>query len=502
MTQRPHPRVARPRSRRPPIRLASFTAVILLLLAGCGRGPGASTSSPPEAPSPRSGSAMAYDPATHQLILFGGADAVTRDDTWAWDGARWSLLTPAHQPSAREHAALTYDPSSNQLLLFGGDVDDGQSGPRNLNDTWTWDGSDWHELHAPTKPYAAKTPHMAADSVSGRVVLVTQSCYCGGENNETTYTWTWDGRTWARQAAAHRPLGDGAGLDEAPGQASDRPLIAGGGGPLSQSTAMASDPVSGRPVLVERVWYGDAGVPNPTATWTWAGDDWQLSAQHNAPDPPPVTPLLVADSRTRTVLYLDVAMHIWAWDGAAWQPRNDGATPPARSDAAMALDERSGRLVLFGGVGGTPGGLQGDTWTWTTAGGGWTHVAGASAPQAVVRAPATIPPHGISAQEATRRAALRVASTFGTGTPVRTVSGRQRDFWFHGRRPGGDRYVWAVALAGTFDLGTCGGGPQIGSQGPRPTCSPPATSAAVFLDYVTGEWLSDEIPAPPQLLGR
>jgi hypothetical protein len=84
---------------------------------------------------------------------------------------------------------------------------------------------------------------------------------------------------------------------------------------------------------------------------------------------------------------------------------------------------------------------------------------------------------------------------------VRTVSGRQRDFWFNGRGPGGDRYVWAVALSGIFDPGGCGNGLQIGGPGPRPTC-PPATSAAVFLDYVTGEELSDEIPAPPQLLGR
>jgi hypothetical protein len=40
-------------------------------------------------------SALAYDPARHQVLLFGGSEALAGDpvvpmgDTWAWDGSHW-----------------------------------------------------------------------------------------------------------------------------------------------------------------------------------------------------------------------------------------------------------------------------------------------------------------------------------------------------------------------------------------------------------------------------
>ena len=39
---------------------------------------------------PRDYASMAYDPATGQLVLFGGYDGGFLDDTWTWNGTTWT----------------------------------------------------------------------------------------------------------------------------------------------------------------------------------------------------------------------------------------------------------------------------------------------------------------------------------------------------------------------------------------------------------------------------
>ncbi len=65
-------------------------------------------------PSARANPAMAYDPATHRLIMFGGFDGTeTRfGDTWAYDPAAntWSELSPTGTlPPARAGSQMVYD---------------------------------------------------------------------------------------------------------------------------------------------------------------------------------------------------------------------------------------------------------------------------------------------------------------------------------------------------------------------------------------------------------
>jgi hypothetical protein len=75
-------------------------------------------------PSPRSvWASMAPDLANGTVVLFGGpVDAVNgayNGDTWTWDGARWTERHPAHHPSARGAAAMAYDPATRGVVLFG-----------------------------------------------------------------------------------------------------------------------------------------------------------------------------------------------------------------------------------------------------------------------------------------------------------------------------------------------------------------------------------------------
>jgi hypothetical protein len=99
-------------------------------------------------PGPRYGAQAVVDPRTGHVILFGGLRVdgiepnlvqVYADDTWEWDGAKWTRLETAGTPPARENGGLAYDPSRNQLFLFGGYVG------YYLSDFWTFDpaGKRW-----------------------------------------------------------------------------------------------------------------------------------------------------------------------------------------------------------------------------------------------------------------------------------------------------------------------------------------------------------------------
>ena len=105
--------------------------------------------SPAKSPPPRLNGSMAYDPATGQLVLFGGAKAKALNDTWVWNGRTWTQLSPKSRPSPRFGAALAYDAATKQLLLFGG-----QTNALIYNDTWEWTGSTWRKLSPSRHPTA------------------------------------------------------------------------------------------------------------------------------------------------------------------------------------------------------------------------------------------------------------------------------------------------------------------------------------------------------------
>jgi hypothetical protein len=54
----------------------------------------------------------------------------------------------------------------------------------------------------------------------------------------------------------------------------------------------------------------------------------------------------------------------WTWDGCGWTELHPPSSPPGRSAAAMAFDQTSGKLVLFGGGSANSDPSRNDTWTW------------------------------------------------------------------------------------------------------------------------------------------
>ena len=59
-------------------------------------------------------------------------------------------LNPATSPSPRAVSAMAYDPVSKKVVMFGGFND-----TTYLNDTWTWDGTTWTQAKHAGSAFAA-----------------------------------------------------------------------------------------------------------------------------------------------------------------------------------------------------------------------------------------------------------------------------------------------------------------------------------------------------------
>lgn len=138
--------------------------------------------------------AIAYDPATKTVIMFGaGTGYEASGQTWSWTGSAWQQLHPSLAPAPRTAAGLSSDVNDRGLVLFGG------TRPPTLNDTWTWDGTTWTEQHSTASPPARHNAGIALDRAHQRVILV------GGLSSDSKFddTWLWDGNQWAQQTSAY-----------------------------------------------------------------------------------------------------------------------------------------------------------------------------------------------------------------------------------------------------------------------------------------------------------
>src|SRR5438105_9003717 len=121
---------------------------------------------------------MAWDPATNQVVLFGGLHYACGDcfehwlsDTWTWDGATWTRQQPAASPPRMASASLAFDPATRQLVLFGGARSSGAT-TRFFGQTWTWDGTTWKELPPAGSPPPREEAGLAFDPVTRGLILL------------------------------------------------------------------------------------------------------------------------------------------------------------------------------------------------------------------------------------------------------------------------------------------------------------------------------------------
>ncbi len=149
-------------------------------------------------PPPRGSHAMAYDEARGVVVLFGGGTATGSvvADTWEWDGSQWANRTPTTGPSPApvDGAVMVYDPTREVMVLFGG-----KTRPTHTlrNDTWEWDGTRWTRL-TPTSTPAGRY-HFGMDWDADRACAVVFGGTSDAIAARRSDLWKWDGVNWTER---------------------------------------------------------------------------------------------------------------------------------------------------------------------------------------------------------------------------------------------------------------------------------------------------------------
>ena len=152
-------------------------------------------------PAFRTAPALAYDGVNGQVVMFGGLKQGAMgsyQETWAWNGTAWHMLSPAHQPPPRFDAAFAWDPVRREAVLFGG-----KTFPAGLpfGDTWAWDGADWTERVPATAPTRRSQAAFAWNPNRRRLLLYAGSDTSGLRED----AWEWDGASWSLVPVPNAP---------------------------------------------------------------------------------------------------------------------------------------------------------------------------------------------------------------------------------------------------------------------------------------------------------
>lgn len=250
-----------------------------------------------------------------------GYNNAVSNETWTWDGNRWTLLHPPNAPSARFVGAMAYDPRSQHVILFGGGAPN--SDPIR-NDMWSWDGATWTELHPATMPSRWIAPAVL-DGDRAAVVLIASDA-----DGNAAGIWQWTGSDWVHTAT--------------------------NGGPhLSFNFAFAYDPDHHQDVLAAG-WTSFGPEGSATDTWllrqaVWTHSQTDISAPggyaHAAYDEGRHQLVLVTPGGCAPNAWADA---MWTWDGNVWTRHYPSHRPPGGlGSQSMAYDPIGRQVLMFGG---------------------------------------------------------------------------------------------------------------------------------------------------------
>ena len=222
-------------------------------------------------PMPRTDASLLLDPVRANNLLFGGRNPLgtALNETWTWQNSQWNYLPLAVAPTPRSGHRMVFDPAANVGLLFGGKDALGNA----RNDFWQWNGTAWSQLTPAILPPARSLHGFAYDALRQRAVLV------GGIDGATRIddVWEWDGAVWSQITPTTGP----GGFIWTPGARSGHGL--------------AYDPRSERVV----VHGGETASGCRQDVWSWQGTQWTLHTATTA----------VPSARTGASLWYDPAVN-------------------------------------------------------------------------------------------------------------------------------------------------------------------------------------------------
>ena len=298
-------------------------------------------------PTGRDGHAMAYNSDTHQVVLFGGKGKDYYNDTWAYNSSskRWTELKPTGPlPPARFGQALVYDPTRQKVILSGGVL---QSGHLTYDDTWAYDpdANTWSDLNpGGSLPPWRTYPAMVSDPSSGNVILF------GGWTGNDAFSDTWAynpaGNTWTQLNPASSP-------------------------PARWGHSMVYVSAIHKVILFGGLFGSYDGSSRYNDTWAYdpVKNTWSnLNPGGSQPPGRAYAAMIYAEASGKVILFGGFAgadgllTDTWVYDPIAntWARLNSsGDQPLLRDFSAMVYDTAADKGILFGGLSGETGNING-----------------------------------------------------------------------------------------------------------------------------------------------
>lgn len=298
---------------------------------------------------------------TNEVVLLNSGNYPSEsnllNETCTWNGTNWTIVTGTTQVNAkplptRINQAMGYD--GTNVMMFGGQT--GSSLGGYLEDTWVWNGTVWTQI-----VYGAATVIPSGRWNSGTSNhSSTQVVMFGGQNTLVNLndTWIWTGSTqiWNQVTTPNTTAGTPAARAQhmMQGSAAGVTLLFGGQGTNSQ--------------------FND--------TWTFNGSVWTQ-----------LTPAASPSIRSDASIAYDSVNNIWVMFGGHneynflpetwiytagatnnWQQVSIGAGPSGRIGAQMNFDTQSGKTLMFGGITATSFYPVAETWSFSGSTKVWTQL--------------------------------------------------------------------------------------------------------------------------------
>ncbi len=310
---------------------------------------------------PAGAASIVFDSANEDVLLvspgiFGASQ--TTESTWIYQSGNWTRVNSTLEPSSRTNPALVYDAADGCVLLFGGQ---GASSGLGLNDTWSFSAGNWTELSPTRSPPTSGGGAITYDEATGYVLYVT--------GTDTGFeTWDWSGGVWTNLniTLAWSVAGEG----------------------ITPYAEMVYDAAAGYPLLIGGSTTScPGGIGICLVTWTLVNGSWVDVTNSSGQAPPPLNGTsLTYDFADNEVLLFGgycstsgcpssaFSNETWEFSAGQWIEVNTTGPPEPRSEAAIAFDNISGSVILFGGLGPTPSGTTLLADTWSFLGNNWTQI--------------------------------------------------------------------------------------------------------------------------------
>ncbi len=294
---------------------------------------------------------MTHHSGTGKSYLYGGMNT---NDTWEWDGCRWTLLSPPNSPSyafcanppytsRREGMAATYDSNRGVTSIYGGCIQCPGVICANTDEIWEFDGTTWTQVVIPMGPGARIHHRWAYDPVAQVTVMF-------GGFGAPADTWIYDGVAGTWTLVPPSPLGG------------PRP---------TELHSMAYSPIHGGVVMFGGLDHSGSSTVAHSDFWVFSSAtmEWtpvvQIAGLPSYPEAregsamcyhPGRQSLILAGGSQGNTNYDDV----WEWRVDRWEEITPYANNPAWQDShsprgthqTLIYDDTRQEMIAYGGGGG------------------------------------------------------------------------------------------------------------------------------------------------------